>query len=133
MSILRHCQQLGHCLFPPCYSIYLEPCWVHGVSVFCCCCVCHSFHNRLDLIRKAAFYWACYFFPSFSLFVSSSYKDEQVLFVLVQQTSDFVASLGWGLGFDRLLPFTFGFWFCYFSRHESQAKFEIKTSRRNSA
>ena len=34
MKLQRHCQQLGLCLFPPCYFIFLEPCWVRGVSVF---------------------------------------------------------------------------------------------------
>ena len=32
-----------------------------------------SFHNRLDLIRKPAFYWVFYF-PNLSLFVSSDVK-----------------------------------------------------------
>ena len=33
-KLRRHCQQLGLCLFPPCYFIFLEPCQVRGVSVF---------------------------------------------------------------------------------------------------
>ena len=52
-----------------------------------------SFHNRLGLIREPAFCWMFYF-PNLSLFVSSYVKNEKVLFVLVQWTSDFVASLG---------------------------------------
>ena len=51
-----------------------------------------SFHNRLDLIRESAFYWCFILFSQF-MFVSS-YVKMKVLFVLVQQTSDFVASLG---------------------------------------
>ena len=52
-----------------------------------------SFHNRLDLIREPAFYWVFYFiFPIYPCFIIC--KIEKVLFVLVQQTSDFVASLG---------------------------------------
>ena len=34
MKLRRHCQQLGLCLFPPCHSIFLEPCQVLGVLVF---------------------------------------------------------------------------------------------------
>ena len=49
-------------LFPPCSSIFLEPCYVSGVSVFFV--VYSSFHNRLGLIREPAFYWVFYFiFP----------------------------------------------------------------------
>ena len=36
-------------------------------------CVYSSFHNRLDLIGEAAFYWVFYF-PSLSVFVSSYVK-----------------------------------------------------------
>ena len=34
MKLRRNCQQLGLCLFPPCYFIFLEPCQVRGISVF---------------------------------------------------------------------------------------------------
>ena len=34
MKFRRHCQQLGLCLFPPCYFIFLEPFLVRGISVF---------------------------------------------------------------------------------------------------
>ena len=59
-------------------------------------CVYSSFHNRLDLIREPAFYWV-FCFILFSHFIRVCFiirKDEKVLFVLVQQTNDFVASLG---------------------------------------
>ena len=53
-----------------------------------------SFHNRLDLIREPAFYWVFYFISQFILVCFIICKNEKVLFVLVQQTSDFVASTG---------------------------------------
>ena len=60
-----------------------------------------SFHNRLDLIREPAFYWVLYFiFQIYPCFIIC--KNEQVLFVLVQQTGDFVASMGQGLGLGWL-------------------------------
>ena len=34
MKLRRYCQQLGLCLFPPCYLIFLETFQVRGVSVF---------------------------------------------------------------------------------------------------
>ena len=76
MKLRRHCQQLGLCLFPPCYFIFLEPCQVHwrfGLfrSVY------SSFHNRLDLIREPAFYWVFYF-PNLSVFVSSYVKMKKL-------------------------------------------------------
>ena len=61
-------------------------------------CVYSSFHNRLDLIREPTFYWVFYFiFPIYPVcFIIC--KDKNVLLVLVRSTSDFVASLGYGLG-----------------------------------
>ena len=50
-----------------------------------------------------------FYFPNLSLFVSSYVKNKiKVLFVLVQQISDFVASLVrvWGWASYRFLPFT---------------------------
>ena len=64
-------------------------------------CVYSNFHNRLDLIREPAFYWVFYF-PSLSLFVFIRCKNEKVLFILVQQTSNFMTSLGYGLGLGQL-------------------------------
>ena len=43
-----------------------------------------SFHNRLDLIRKPAFYWVFYFSSQFILVCFIICKNEQVLFPLVQ-------------------------------------------------
>ena len=61
-------------------------------------CVYSSFHNRLDLIKEPAFYWVFYFiFPVYPQFIRICFiirKDEKVLFVLVQYTSDLVAFLG---------------------------------------
>ena len=72
MKLRRYCQQLGLCLFPPCYFIFLEPCQVCGVLVFF---IVFSFHNRLDLIREPAFYWVFYFiFLFYPCFVSSCIK-----------------------------------------------------------
>ena len=70
------------------------------------CCVYSSFHNRLDLIREPTFYWVFYFiFPIYPVcFIIC--KDKNVLLVLVRSTSDFVASLGYGLGLGRFLPLT---------------------------
>ena len=53
-----------------------------------------SFHNRLDLIREPAFYWVFYFIFPVILVCFIICKNEKVLFVLVQLTSDFVASMG---------------------------------------
>ena len=53
-----------------------------------------SFHNRLDLIREPAFYWVFSFISQFILVCFIICKNEKVLFVLAQQTSDIVASLG---------------------------------------
>ena len=90
MKLRRRCQQLGLCLFRPCYFIFLEPCY-------------SSFHNRLDLIREPAFFIGCFIlFSQFILDCFIKCKIEKVLFVLVQQTSDFVASLGQGLGLGQL-------------------------------
>ena len=116
MKLRCHFQQLGLCLFSPCCFISLEPCYGCGVSVFLVLCTC--FYNRLDLIREPAFYWVFYF-PNLSLFVSS-YVKMKVLFVLVQQTSDFVASLGEGLGLGQLPVlaihcFCLGLPFCFSS------------------
>ena len=61
-----------------------------------------SFHNRLDLIREPAFYWVFYLFSQFILVCFITCKNQTVLFVLVQQTSDFVPSLGQGLGLGQL-------------------------------
>ena len=62
-----------------------------------------SFHNRLDLTREPAFYSVFYFVSQFIRFVCFIIcKNEKVFFVLVQQTSDFVASLGQGLGLGQL-------------------------------
>ena len=85
MKLRRHCQQLGLCLFPPCYFIFLEPCQVRGVSVF---------------------------FALFTL-VFIICKNDKVLFVLVQQTSDFVASLGQGLGLGQLPVLAIPWCFCF--------------------
>ena len=74
MKLRRHCQQLGLCLFPPCYFIFsrtLLGAWCFGLfrSVY------SSFHNRLDHIREPAFYWVfLFYFPSLSVFVSSYVK-----------------------------------------------------------
>ena len=54
----------------------------------------------------------CFIFPDLSLFVSSYVKMEKVLFVLVQQTSDFVASLGQVLGLGQLPVLAI---YCFFS------------------
>ena len=43
-----------------------------------------SFHNRLDLIREAAFYWCFILFSQFILVCFIICKNEKVLFVLVQ-------------------------------------------------
>ena len=52
-----------------------------------------SFHNRLDCIREPAFY---FIFPVYPCLFHHICKNEIFLFVLVQQTSDFVASLALG-------------------------------------
>ena len=58
-------------------------------------CVYSSFHNRLDFIREPAFYWVFYFISQFiRVCFIIIMKAQKVLFILVQQTSDFVASLG---------------------------------------
>ena len=49
------------------------------------------FHNRLYLIREPAFYWVLNLFSQFSLICFIICNNEKGLFVLVQQTSDFVA------------------------------------------
>ena len=105
MKLRRHCQQLGLCLFPPCYFIFLEPCQVRGVSVFFV--VYSSFHNRLDLIREPAFYWVFYF-PILSLFVSSYVKVKKFCSFQFNRLAiswpPWVRVWGWAS--YRFLPFT---------------------------
>ena len=110
----------------PCYFILFEPCYVRSVSHQLACglfrCVYSSFHNRLDLIREPAFYWVFYLIFRFSLVCFIICNDEKSLFVLVQQTSDFMASLGQGLAGLGQLPvlaihcfFSLGLPFCFSS------------------
>ena len=102
MKLRRHCQQLGLCLFPPCYSIFLEPCQVRGVSVFFVLFTLAQFHNGQTLSGSLPFIGCFILFSQFSLVCFIICKKLKVLFVLVQQTSDLVASLGQGLGLGQL-------------------------------
>ena len=113
MKLRRYCQQLGLCLFPPCYFIFLEPCYVRGISVFFVLCIQLSQQARP---HQGPCLSLGVLFSQFILVCFIICKKIKVLFVLVQQTCDFVASLGQGLGLgQRFLPFTvfsLGLHFC---------------------
>ena len=90
----------GLCLFPPCYLIFLEPCQVRGVSVFFVLFTL-AFTTGQTSSGSLPFIGCFILFSQFSLVCFIICKKLKVLFVLVQQTSDFVASLvtqGLGLG-----------------------------------
>ncbi len=101
MKLRRHCQQLGLCLFPSCHSIFLEPCQVRGVSVFFVVFTL-AFTTGQTSSGSLPFIGCFILFSQFIRVCFIIRKDEKVLFVLVQQTSDFVASLGYGLGLGQL-------------------------------
>ena len=96
MKLQRHFQQLGLCLFPPCYFAFLEPYQVRGVSVlfglFTLAFTTRAGPHQGDCLLLGVL------FSQFILVCFIMCKNEKVLFVLVQQTSDFMASLGQGLG-----------------------------------
>ena len=87
-------------LFPPCYCIFLEPYQVRGVSVlfglFTLAFTTRAGPHQGDCLLLGVL------FSQFILICFIICKNEKVLFVLVQQTSDFVASLGQGLGLGQL-------------------------------
>ena len=93
--------QLGLCLFPPCYFIFLQPCQERGVSVFF---VLFTLAFTTGWTSSGSLpFIGC--FVLFSLFILVCFiicKNEKVLFVLVQYSSDFVASLGQGLELGQL-------------------------------
>ena len=101
MKLRRHCQQLGLCLFPPCYFIFLEPCQVRVVSVFFVLFTL-TFTTGQTSSGSLPFIGCFILFSQFILVCFIICKKEKVLFVLVQQTSDFVASLGQGLELGQL-------------------------------
>ncbi len=105
MKFRRHFQQVGLCLFPPCYFIFLEPCQVRGVSVFFVVFTL-AFTTGQTSSGSLPFIGCFILFSQIIRVCFIIRKDEKVLFVLVQQTSDFVASLGYGLGLGRSLPLT---------------------------
>ena len=101
MKLRRHCQQLGLCLFPSCYFIFLEPCQVRGVSVFFVLFTL-AFTTGKTSSGSLPFIGCFILFSQFILVCFIICKNHKVLFVLVQQTSDFVASLSQGLGLGQL-------------------------------
>ena len=97
MKLRRHCQQLGLCLFPPCYFSSLARCVAFQSFSFCLL----QFSQQARPHQGACLLLSV-LFSQFILVCSVTCKNEKVLFVLVQQTSDFVASLGQGLGLGQL-------------------------------
>ena len=94
---------VGPLLFPSCYFSFLEPCQVRGVSVFFVLFTL-AFTTGQTSPASLPFIRCFILFSQFIRFVCFIIrKNEKVLFVLVQQTSDFVTSLGQGLGLS-LLP-----------------------------
>ena len=93
--------QLGLCLFPPCYFIFLQPCQERGVSVFFVLFTL-AFTTGWTSPGSLPFIGCFILFSQFILVCFIICKNEKVLFVLVQQTSNFVASLCQGLGLGQL-------------------------------
>ena len=108
IKLQRHCQQLGLCLFPPCYFIFLEPCQVRGVSVFFVLFPL-AFTTGWTSSGSLPFIGCFILFSQFILVCFIICKNEKGLFVLVQQTSDFVASLSQGLSQLPVLDIHFFF------------------------
>ena len=81
--------------------LFLKPCQVRGVSIFF---VLFTLAFTTGQTSSGSLPFIGYFilFSQFSLVCFIICKNEHVLFVLVQQTSDFVASLGQGLGLGQL-------------------------------
>ena len=80
---------------------FLEPCYVRGVSVFFVLFII-AFTTGWTSPGSLPFIGYFILFSQFILVCFIICKNEKVLFVLVQQTSDFVASLGQGLGLNEL-------------------------------
>ena len=83
------------CLFPPCCFIFLEPCQVHGISVFFVLFTL-AFTTGWTSSERLPFIGCFILFSQFIPICFIICKNEKVLLILVQQTSDFLASLGQG-------------------------------------
>ena len=81
--------------------LFLEPCQVRGVSVFFVLFTL-AFTTGQTSSGSLPFIGCFILFSQFSLVCFIICKKLKVLFVLVQQTSDLVASLGQGLGLGQL-------------------------------
>ena len=81
--------------------LFLEPCQVRGVSVFFVLFTL-AFTTGKTSSGSLPFIGCFILLAQFILVCFITCKNEKVLFVLVQQTSDFVASLGQGLGLGQL-------------------------------
>ena len=119
MKLRRHCQQLGLYLFPPCYFIFLEPCQVHGVSVFFVLFTL-AFTTGQTSSGSLPFLGVLFYFPRLSLFVSSYVKMKKFCWF---QFNRLAISWPprvrvWGWASYRFLPFTIfslGLPFCFSS------------------
>ena len=76
VKLRRHCQQLGLCLFPPCYFIFLEPCYNVRCVVFQSFSLCLLQFSQQARPHKGACLLldVLFYFPNLSLFVSSYVK-----------------------------------------------------------
>ena len=92
-AIVSSC--MGLCLFPPCYFIFLEPCWVRGISVFF---VPFTLAFTTGQTSSGSLpFIGCFIFPIYPCFIIC--KNEKVLFVLVQdQRFRGLPGLGFGVG-----------------------------------
>ena len=93
------------------YFIFLEPCQVRAVSVFFGPFT-RAFPTGQTSSGSLPFIGCFILFSQFILVYFIICKKEKVLFVLVQQTNDSVASLGQGLGWGQLLVLAIH---CFFS------------------
>ena len=85
--------------------LFLEPCQVRGASVFFVLFTLAStmgWTSSVSLPFFLFFFFLLNFFPQFILVRFIICKNENVLIVLVQQNSDFIASLGQGFGQGQL-------------------------------
>ena len=83
MKLRRHFQSLGLCLFPPCYFIFLEPCYVRGVSVFFVLFTL-AFTTGWTSSGRLPFIGCFILFSQFILVCFIICKKEKVFFILVQ-------------------------------------------------
>ena len=82
--------------------LFLKPCKVHGISVFQFVLFTLAFTTGQTSSGSLPFIGCFILVSQFILVCFITCKNEKGLFVLVQQTSDFVASLGQGLGLGQL-------------------------------